>query len=328
MTYSHDSRIINNEIKKIEISFDLYLQIETKANFNFLVMKSKKNNLVRDFFAIILRIVKALFLALWSLIVWVCKNPKQAFISLVLICATTYAGIKLSGGSVKKLEKKLDVDFDLSFDLNIFDDFSSNIKRDDIMFGIDVSHYQGKINWANVGSKHPVEFAIVRSTMGTRRDKRYSENISGVRSKGLIAGTYHYYDPNQNSTQQAKNFIARASVESGDLVPVLDIEKLPVTQSLKNLKKGLRNYSNLIKKEYGVRPIIYTGLSFWEKNLEREFSDHYVWIAAYSGSRRAEVRRKAIIHQFSEGVSISGIASNKVDGNDISRSQLHKILMP
>jgi GH25 family lysozyme M1 (1,4-beta-N-acetylmuramidase) len=38
----------------------------------------------------------------------------------------------------------------------------------DVMFGIDVSSFQGNINWSKVKkSKHPIEFVIVRATMGT-----------------------------------------------------------------------------------------------------------------------------------------------------------------
>ena len=74
-------------------------------------------------------------------------------------------------------------------------------------------------------SHHPIEYVIIRSTMGdNRKDIRYKENWIGAKKQGFIRGVYHYYDPNENSTKQAHNFIKSVKLKGGDLSPILDIE--------------------------------------------------------------------------------------------------------
>ena len=60
----------------------------------------------------------------------------------------------------------------------------------------------------------------------TRKDIRYKENQIGSKKQGFIRGYYHYYDPNENSTKQAHNFIETVKLEVGDLPPILDIDTL------------------------------------------------------------------------------------------------------
>lgn len=194
-------------------------------------------------------------------------------------------------------------------------------------FGIDVSSYQGEIDWDTIDSKHPVEFSIIRCTMGDDRiDIRYKENIKKARKKGLLVGSYHYYDPDENSTLQAKNFCKNVDFRKGDLRPVLDIEKLSKVQPHKRLMEGLNNWRNIIYEELGVYPIIYSGLVFYEDYLAEDFpeSDNLLWLAAYSKHRREEVLEIADMIQFSEEINVSGIQGN-VDGNDIPRQNLKKL---
>ncbi|MCI5051028.1 MAG: glycoside hydrolase family 25 protein [Candidatus Pacebacteria bacterium] len=192
-------------------------------------------------------------------------------------------------------------------------------------FGIDISQYQGVIDWDKVDqSKHPIKFVIIRSTAGKdRQDTRYWQNLEAARAHGYKVGTYHYYDPNENSTQQARNFIANASVRSGDFVPIVDIERPPRedVQNFDRLRDGLRNYLRIIEKHYGVKPMIYTGLSYYKDNLmAHQFDDYPKWLAAYDPARREDpvLVANANLHQFSEQVPVEGI-EGLVDGNDITK---------
>lgn len=187
-------------------------------------------------------------------------------------------------------------------------------------FGIDVSHYNGEIDWEEVKTqkKHrEIKFVIVRVTAGTRTDNKFQENFSEAKELGFVVGSYHYYDPNQNSTLQAENFITQTSLRKGDIRPVLDIEKLSRIQSNNNLRKGLKNWLTIVEKHYGVKPIIYTGVSFYEDYLMRHgFSGYPLWVAAYSPSKRQhQIVQDAEIHQFSERVRVPGI-TGYTDGND------------
>lgn len=189
-------------------------------------------------------------------------------------------------------------------------------------FGIDVSKYNGNIDWAQVKkqekTKDPIKFVIIRSTVGVDKDSQYEKNYAGAKENGFIVGSYHYYRPNENSGKQFENFKKTVHLEKGDILPVVDIEVNPRVQTMRSLKVGLRNFVTLCEQEYGVKPIIYTKYSMWRDYLHADFSDCPVWIAAYSTDRRDDtIVKNSNIHQFTDKIrNIPGIPSRYVDGDD------------
>jgi lysozyme len=183
--------------------------------------------------------------------------------------------------------------------------------------GVDVSEYQGKINWVDfdtVEKKYPVDFVFIRATVGKDRlDKEFDENWLGAKNKKLIRGAYHYYRPNENSLEQAALFIKTVSLKKGDLPPVLDIERLPENQSVDRLKIGLKRWLNTVEAHYKVRPIIYTGERYYDDFLKEEFSDYLFWIANYNFYQE-NIEEDWLFWQFTEKASVSGI-KGKVDVN-------------
>lgn len=197
--------------------------------------------------------------------------------------------------------------------------------------GIDISHNQGKINWGELSSQknYNIKFVIIRSTMGDDRlDKKFKRNFKKAKEAGYLVGAYHYYDPNENSTRQARNFLRHSHIKDLDIIPVLDIEKISRVQSKKRLLTGIRNWLRVVEKETGVKPIIYTGLSFYKDNLARDFSGYKYWIAAYSDKRSSDpVLRNSHIHQFTEKGRIKGIPERyTVDINVVDRDIFEEIL--
>ncbi len=206
--------------------------------------------------------------------------------------------------------------------------------QNETVFGIDISHYQGDVCWKTVATQDqhaPVEFAIMRSTMGAdRKDKNFEKNLSEAREQGLIVGAYHYYDPNENSLKQADNYLRaiRGKIQKGDFVPILDIEQKSRVQSMAKLKVGLKKWLDAVEKEYGVKPIIYSGYAYYRDHLKDDFTEYPVWIAAYSSARRDDpILAAAAIHQFAEYVRMPGINANTVDGNDIKRRDLPRLVL-
>ena len=183
--------------------------------------------------------------------------------------------------------------------------------------GIDVSEYQGEIDWnlvQNVEEEYPVSFVLVRATAGNDgEDQQFEQNWSAVKKQKLIRGAYHYYRPNENSLEQAKLFIKTVRLRKGDLPPVLDIEKLPKDQSLDSLKIGLRRWLKAVEAHYKVKPIIYTGEKYYDDFLKKDFSDYLFWIANYNFYRE-KIEEDWLFWQFTEKASVSGIKGN-VDVN-------------
>ena len=70
--------------------------------------------------------------------------------------------------------------------------------------GLDVSMYQGSIDWRKVAASG-IRFAWVRHSDGLRRlDPRWEFNLEGARNAGLAAGTYQYFRPVQGGLAQAE----------------------------------------------------------------------------------------------------------------------------
>ncbi len=190
-------------------------------------------------------------------------------------------------------------------------------KHADKVVGIDVSEYQEKINWDSISkieNEFPIDFVFVRATVGNDRvDTNFKQNWSALKKKNLIRGAYHYYRPNENSLEQATLFIKNVKLKKGDLPPVLDIEKLPKEQSLDSLKVGLKRWLKKVENHYGVRPIIYSGDSYYTDFLEEEFTEYTFWIANYN-LLEEEINNNWRFWQFTERAAVKGIRGN-VDVN-------------
>ena len=179
--------------------------------------------------------------------------------------------------------------------------------------GLDVSEYQGEIDWdlvQNFEENYPLDFVFIRATAGKdRQDAQFENNWNQAKNNKMIRGAYHYYRPNENSLEQAQLFIETVQLQKGDLPPVLDIEKLPKEQSLKNLKIGLRRWLKAVEAHYKVKPIIYTGERYYDDFLKEEFSDYLFWIANYNFYRE-KIGADWLFWQFTEKASVSGIKGN------------------
>ncbi|MET0759890.1 MAG: glycoside hydrolase family 25 protein [Flavobacterium sp.] len=183
-------------------------------------------------------------------------------------------------------------------------------KHEGKVVGFDVSEFQGKIDWTLVDTieeDYPLQFVFIRATAGNNKvDTQFKRNWRGAKRKNIIRGAYHYYRPNENSLEQAELFIKTVQLKKGDLPPVLDIEKLPKNQSIDSLKVGLRRWLKRIDKHYNVKPIIYSGESYYNDFLKDEFSEYPFWIANYNFFVE-EIGENWLFWQFTEKGTVPGI---------------------
>lgn len=182
-------------------------------------------------------------------------------------------------------------------------------------FGIDVSHYQAKVNWSAVArSDHPIKFVFLRATMGVDgRDERFRENWSATRRHGFVRGAYHYFRPGEDAETQFLNFANAVELESGDLYPVLDIEER-TRRGDAYLRRELQRWLDLAEAHYGVKPIIYSGQSFYQDYLAGHFDAYPLWVAHYSDTPDTAALDWRF-HQFTDKVRVRGILT-RVDGNN------------
>ena len=154
--------------------------------------------------------------------------------------------------------------------------------------GIDISHYQGEIDWEKLKNngmieKCPVSFVMIKATDGSSKiDENFIDNFYNAREYGFIRGAYHFYSVYSPAEAQARYFIKNVKLEAGDLPPVLDVEHKPKNQTDEEFKKSILTWLDIVEEEYGVKPIIYTYYKFKMKYLsDKVFDDYPYWIAHY-----------------------------------------------
>lgn len=186
-----------------------------------------------------------------------------------------------------------------------------------LTFGLDVSQYQGEIDWTQIDSvenSFRLDYVLIRATAGTDKvDSQYRSNWKAAKKQNLVRGAYHYYRPDENSIEQAENFIRSVQLRKGDLPPVLDIEQLPKDQSVEDLKRGLRKWLEKVDAHYKVKPIIYSGEKYYQDFLKEEFQGYTFWIANYNFFVE-QIKPEWTFWQFTEKATIKGI-NQKVDLN-------------
>ncbi len=153
--------------------------------------------------------------------------------------------------------------------------------------GIDISHYQGKIDWEQLKNAMikgcPVRFVIIKSTEGSSRlDENFRENFNQARDFGFIRGVYHFWSNKSTAREQAYYFLDQVHLTDGDLPPVLDIEHKPAEKSVEDFQRDVLTWLHIVEDKYHAKPIIYTYYKFKEQYLSAPvFEDYPYWIAHY-----------------------------------------------
>ena len=151
--------------------------------------------------------------------------------------------------------------------------------------GIDISHYQGEVDWKMLKQtrqgQFPINFVFMKATEGGDfSDDKFVANFDSARAHGFVRGAYHFYNPKTDAHKQADFFIQSVKLEPGDLPPVLDIEKKG--RDVKKLQQDLKVWLRKVENHYGVKPIIYASYKFKTRYLnDSVFNTYPYWIAHY-----------------------------------------------
>lgn len=177
--------------------------------------------------------------------------------------------------------------------------------------GIDVSHYQGYIDWDAVVSGTQISYVYLKATEGASLvDDTYQRNLTEARRVGLSVGSYHFYRPNVNWEEQFANLTSVVKSDEQDLVPIIDIEHRGSVGSdafIADLKKFIAKVTEF----YGKKPLLYTYHNFYNRYLLGEFSDYHFMIARYrSDSPILDDGKDYIMWQYTSTGSIPGIRGN------------------
>ncbi|QDY83284.1 AMIN domain-containing protein [Paenibacillus polymyxa] len=155
--------------------------------------------------------------------------------------------------------------------------------------GIDVSHYNGNIDWQQVAVAGKT-FAFIKATEGTKyQDNQFLANVQGARNANILVGAYHFLNATtvDGARQEAANF-ARALDSAGgrlDLPPVMDYENNPKGLTPAQISEVAHAFLDEMEKLTGREPIVYTGNVFASK-FDPTFSMYKLWVARYSTTQK------------------------------------------
>ena len=152
--------------------------------------------------------------------------------------------------------------------------------------GIDISHYQGDIDWPLLARQRagefPLRFIFLKATEGgDHGDETFRANFDSARVHGFVRGAYHYFIPRTDARRQADFFIRTVRLQKGDLPPVLDVETTQ-GRNKAELQRAVKTWLDRVESHYGVTPILYASYKFKMRYLNDSiFSRYPYWIAHY-----------------------------------------------
>ena len=163
--------------------------------------------------------------------------------------------------------------------------------------GMDVSGYQGNVNWSSAYSKG-ARFAYIKATEGTGyRNPYFAQQYNGSYNVGMIRGSYHFARPNISSgATQADYFVAHGGGWSRDgktLPGALDIEWNPYSGgtcyglSQTGMVAWIKAFSDEYHRKTTRWPVIYTATSWWSQctgNRGDFTSTNPLWVARYASA--------------------------------------------
>ncbi|MEY8802299.1 GH25 family lysozyme [Leisingera sp. XS_AS12] len=183
--------------------------------------------------------------------------------------------------------------------------------------GIDVSRYQGNVDWHQV-RRAGVAFAYIKATEGgDHTDAKFRDNWRGADRAGLKRGAYHYYYFCRPAAEQARWFIKHVPRDANALPPVLDMEWNHRSRTCRTRPDGAtvraeaRKFLNILERHYGKRPVIYTTVDFYRDTGIGRLGGTEFWLRSVAGHpQQVYPGQSWSFWQYSGTGAVPGVAGN------------------
>lgn len=145
--------------------------------------------------------------------------------------------------------------------------------------GVDVSSYQGEIDW-NVLSSQDIDFAFIKATEGSSFvDDYFKDNWNNASQTNLKVGAYHFFSFDSEGSTQAENYINTVPFVNNMLPPVIDVEYYygAKNKDKELIRKELKVLVQELKEHYGVNPIIYCSKESYNDFIKGDFNENPLW---------------------------------------------------
>lgn len=194
--------------------------------------------------------------------------------------------------------------------------------------GIDVSKYQGRIDWQQV-AQSGVKFAYLKATEGgDRKDEMFAMNWAGARAAGIPTGAYHFYYFCRPVDDQIAWFQTHVPPAPDALPPVLDMEWNAQSKTCKShppaeqIRADMRRFLAAMKAFYGKEPVVYTDIGFHRDILASgDLPDVPFWLRSVKAHPNERYSNRGFAFwQYTATGRVPGIRGN-VDQNAFAGTQ-------
>ncbi|CCV06607.1 Glycoside hydrolase family 25 [Mesorhizobium metallidurans STM 2683] len=198
--------------------------------------------------------------------------------------------------------------------------FGRSSPRHLAVHGVDVSRWQGNVNWDKLRAQG-ANFAYIKATDGgDHLDPMFKTNWRNADAAGLKRGAYHFFYWCRTAGEQADWFIRNVPKVEGALPPVIDVEwngdsSCKRRPSRAMVLEKMQVFMDKLERHYGLRPIIYTAPDFYRDNLRGAFPDYPFWLRAVAQHpSKVYPGRKWLFWQYS-GSGLSHGVRGRIDLN-------------
>lgn len=183
-------------------------------------------------------------------------------------------------------------------------------KDDYPISGVDVSSYQGEIDWAVLAAEG-IDFAFIKATEGsTYTDRCFETNLEGALATSLRVGAYHFFSYDSSGETQAEHFIEVVPKVEGMLPPVVDVEfygdYFDAPADKEDVLPELSAFIDALEAHYGVKPIIYVTDKAYELYIAGEFPENDIWFRDILSSPSLSDGREPTFWQYSNRARLEG----------------------
>lgn len=148
--------------------------------------------------------------------------------------------------------------------------------------GVDVSHYQGTIDWKKL-AEQDLEFAYIKATEGSGHlDECFYDNWQEAEKTDLCIGAYHFFSFDSDGKKQAEFYIDTAGDLNGKMAPMVDVEfygdKKSDPPEKDEVARQLGEMLETLEEHYQMKPVIYTTYRIYNNYIRDEFDEYPLWI--------------------------------------------------
>lgn len=181
--------------------------------------------------------------------------------------------------------------------------------------GVDVSHYQGNIDWT-VLSQQNLDFAVIKATEGSAHiDERFLENWKAAEQTHLYLGAYHFFSFDSEGDSQAASYIATVGNLDGKLAPVIDVEyygdKRSNPPERTDVVRNLGAMLDALECHYQTKPIIYTTFTVYNDYIKGEFDEYPLWVRSIYCPPTVLFGNKWSFWQYMDTAMLDGYAGDQ-----------------